>query len=210
MGSLAAIVIAGGEARRFGADKLALRDAQGRSLLEVTVAGIAQEADPVIVVGPERPGFRQLDGVLTPPKSAQLAKSDRGVVIWAREDPPGGGPCAALVAGVGCLPDGVTHVAVLAGDTPAGGRAVEALRGVIDDAAAAVVTDPAGREQPMTAIYAVEPLKKVLAAYGSGHDMPIRQVLDDLRPQTVVSIIDQWSASADIDRPEEADRLGFS
>lgn len=213
MGSLAAIVIAGGEARRFGADKLALRDAQGRSLLEVTVAGIAQMADPVIVVGPERPDFRQLEGVLTPPKSAQLAKTEGGgpaTVVWAREDPPGGGPCAALIAGVARLPDDATHVAVLAGDAPAGSLAVEALRRVIDDAAAAVVTDPAGREQPMTAIYAVEPLKQVLAAYGDGRDMPIRQVLDDLRPQTVVSIIDQWSASADIDRPEDARRLGFS
>ena len=98
----------------------------------------------------------------------------------------------------------------LAGDAPVGGLAVEALRRVIDDAAAAVVTDPAGREQPMTAIYAVEPLRDVLAAYGTGRDMPIRQVLDDLRPLTVVSIIDQWSASADIDRPEDAGRLGFS
>jgi molybdopterin-guanine dinucleotide biosynthesis protein A len=190
VGSLAAIVIAGGESRRFGADKLALRDAQGRGLLEVTVAGVAQSADPVIVVGPER----------------SLAVD----VVWAHEDPPGGGPCAALIAGVAHLPDNVTHVAVLAGDAPAGSRAVEALCRVIDDAAAAVVTDPAGREQPMTAIYAVEPLKDALAAYGDGRDMPIRRVLDDLRPQTVVSIIDQWSASADIDRPEDAGRLGFS
>jgi molybdopterin-guanine dinucleotide biosynthesis protein A len=190
VGSLAAIVIAGGEARRFGADKLALRDAQGRGLLDVTVAGVAQVADPVVVVGPQR--------------------SLGADVVWAREDPPGGGPCAALIAGVAYLPDDVTHVAVLAGDAPVGGLAVEALRRVIDDAAAAVVTDPAGREQPMTAIYAVEPLKGVLAAYGTGRDMPIRQVLDDLRPLTVVSIIDQWSASADIDRPEDAGRLGFS
>lgn len=210
MGSLAAIVIAGGEARRFGADKLALRDAQGRSLLEVTVAGIARMADPVIVVGPERPGFRQLDGVLTPPKSVQLAKSDPGVVIWTREDPPGGGPCAALIAGLACLPDGVTHVAVLAGDAPSGGAAVAALRQVIDDAAAAVVTDASGREQPMTAVYAVPPLIAAVSAYGDGRDMSIRQVLDDLRAQTVVSIIDQWSASADIDRPEDAQQLGFS
>ena len=190
MGSLAAIVIAGGEARRFGADKLALRDAQGRSLLEVTVAGIAQMADPVIVVGPERP-----------------VDSD---VVWTREDPPGGGPCAALIAGLACLPDGVTHVAVLAGDAPSGGAAVTALRQVIDDAAAAVVTDASGREQPMTAVYAVPPLIAVVAAYGDGRDMSIRQVLDDLRAQTVVSIIDQWSASADIDRPKDAQQLGFS
>ena len=210
MGSLAAIVIAGGEARRFGADKLALRDAEGRSLLEVTVAGVAQIADPVIVVGPERPGFRQLDDPGTPSSVAQLAQSDRGVVIWTREDPPGGGPCAALIAGLACVPDDTTHVAVLAGDAPAGGDAVTALRQVIDDAAAAVVTDSSGREQPMTAVYAVTPLKAAVAAYGDGRDMSIRQVLDDLRPQTVVAIIDQWSASADIDRPEDAGRLGFS
>lgn len=190
MGSLAAIVIAGGEARRFGADKLALRDAQGRGLLEVTVAGVAQAADPVVVVGPER--------VLPTP------------VIWAREEPPGAGPCAALIAGVACLAEEVTHVAVLAGDAPAGGRAIEALRRVIDDAAAAVVTDASGREQPMTAVYAVGPLREVLRAYGDGRDMSVRRVLDDLRPQTVVAIIDQWSASADIDLPEDAGRLGFS
>ncbi|MFM1965083.1 MAG: putative molybdopterin-guanine dinucleotide biosynthesis protein [Actinomycetota bacterium] len=190
MGSLAAIVIAGGEARRFGADKLALRDEHGRGLLEVTIAGVARVADPVIVVGPAR----ALDVDVT----------------WTREDPPGGGPCAAVIAGVACLPDGVTHVAVLAGDAPAGGLAVEALRRVIDDAAAAVVTDTSGREQPMTAVYAVEPLKEVIAAYGHGSGMPIRQVLDDLRPRTVVSIIDRWSAADDIDLPEDAGRLGFS
>lgn len=190
MGSLAAIVIAGGEARRFGADKLALRDGEGRSLLEVTVAGVAQVADSVIVVGPER-------DVATP-------------VTWTRESPPGGGPCAALIAGLACVPDDATHVAVLAGDAPAGGSAVAALRRVIDDAAAAVVTDASGREQPMTAVYAVSALKAAIAGYGDGRDMSIRQVLDDLRPQTVVAIIDQWSASADIDLPEDAGRLGFS
>lgn len=213
MGALAAIVIAGGESRRFGTDKLALRDAQGRSLLEVTVAGVAQMADPVIIVGPVRPGFRQLEGVSTPPKSTQLAKTESGgpaTVVWTREDPPGAGPCAALIAGLACLPGDATHVAVLAGDAPSGGAAVTALRQVIDDAAAAVVTDASGREQPMTALYAVPPLRAALASYGDGRDMPIRQVLDDLRGMTVVSIIDRWSASADIDRLEDAQRLGFS
>ena len=190
MGALAAIVIAGGEARRFGSDKLALRDDQGRGLLELTVEGVAEIADPVIVVGPERDVGHE--------------------VIWTREDPPGTGPCAALIAGVACLPGDVTHVAVLAGDAPSGGAAVSALRQVIDDAAAAIVTDASGREQPMTAVYAVVPLRSALATYGTGHDMSIRQVLDDLRPQTVVTIVDRWSASTDVDLPEDAERLGFS
>ena len=85
MGLLAAIVIAGGEARRFGADKLALRDAQGRSLLDATVTSVAGLADPVIVVGPERPLTHD--------------------VQWTREEPSGGGPCAALIAGLALVPD---------------------------------------------------------------------------------------------------------
>lgn len=190
MGVLAAIVIAGGEARRFGSDKLALRDAQGRSLLDATVTSVAGLADPVIVVGPERPLTHD--------------------VQWTREEPSGGGPCAALIAGLALVPDGVTHLAVLAGDAPAGGDAVEALLRVIDDAAAAVVLDDTGREQPMTAVYRVDTLRGVLADLGDGANRSIREVLDALRPQTVVGILDAWSASADIDVPRDADRLGFT
>ncbi|MGI9195939.1 MAG: molybdenum cofactor guanylyltransferase [Candidatus Nanopelagicales bacterium] len=190
MGSLAALVIAGGASTRFGSDKLDLRDAQGRTLLDATVSAAAAVADPVIVVGPQR-----------------ALSSD---VAWTREMPAGGGPCAALVAGMAALPAEATHVAVLAGDAPKGADAVPALRQVMDGAAAAVVTDSSGREQPMTAVYEVAPLRAVLARYGDAANMSIRQVLDDLRPLTVVSIIDAWGAADDIDVPDEAGRLGFN
>lgn len=189
MGTVAAIVIAGGESRRFGADKLSLRDADGRALLEVTVDGAAQVADPVIVVGPERSLSRD--------------------VTWVRESPPGGGPCAALVAGVAAVPDDATHVVVLAGDAPRGADAVPALLTVIDDGAVATVLDSAGREQPLTAVYSLTQLRQALAAFGNGANASLRAVLDDLRPGTVVSIIDVWGACDDIDVPEDADRLGF-
>lgn len=189
MGELAAIVIAGGAANRFGSDKLDVRDDSGRSLLEATVEAAAAVADPVIVVGPHR--------LLSVP------------VDWAREDPPGGGPCAALVAGLVLVPSTATHVAVLAGDAPRGAEAVPALLRVIDDAAAAVVTDHQGREQPMTAVYAVAPLREVTAGYGAATDMSIRQIVDDLRPRTVVSIIDAWGAADDVDLPGDEETLGF-
>jgi molybdopterin-guanine dinucleotide biosynthesis protein A len=68
----------------------------GRSLLARAVAAVA-DADPVVVVGPERPLDRP--------------------VTWAREDPPGTGPLAALAAGLAAL--GPTdEVAVLAADLP--------------------------------------------------------------------------------------------
>ncbi|MFM9133843.1 MAG: molybdenum cofactor guanylyltransferase [bacterium] len=189
MGSLAAIVIAGGASSRFGSDKLAARDATGRTLLEVTVLGAAEVADPVVVVGPEVP--------LPVP------------VVWAREEPPGSGPCAALVAGLSCLPPEATHVAVLAGDAPRGADAIPALRQVIDDAAVATVVDDLGREQPMTAVYAVAPLTAVTRRYGDGAGMPIRRALEDLRSRTVVALMDQWGASDDVDSAEDAARLGF-
>ena len=190
MGSVAAIVIAGGESRRFGADKLDLRDAQRRTLLDVTVHGVVQVAEPVIVVGPERP----------------LARS----VTWVRESPLGGGPCAALIAGVAAVPSNATHVVVLAGDAPRGADAVPALLTVIDDGAAATVLDAAGREQPLTAVYALPHLREVLASFGDGANASVRSVLDALRPRTVISIIDAWGACDDIDVADDAARLGFS
>lgn len=190
MGSVAAIVIAGGESRRFGADKLDLADADGRSLLDVTVAGAAHVADPIIVVGPER-----------------ALSND---VTWVRESPPGGGPCAALIAGVAAVPAGITHVAVLAGDAPKGAAAVPSLLTVIDDGAVATVLDASGREQPLTAVYAVRHLREALQDFGDGANASVRQVLDVLRPRTVIALIDAWGACNDIDVPEDAARLGFS
>lgn len=190
MGSVAAVIIAGGTSRRFGSDKLDLRDAAGRTLLEATVTAASEVADTVIVVGPERE--------LPVP------------VVWAREHPAGGGPCAALIAGMAAAPPDASHVAVLAGDAPRGAAAVPALLAVIDDAAAATVVDAAGREQPMTAVYAVGPLETVLRGYGDGAGMSVRQILDDLRSQTVVSIIDAWGACDDVDVPADANRMGFS
>lgn len=190
MGAVAAIVIAGGASSRFGSDKLDLRNDEGHTLLDATVQAAAAVADPVVVVGPARK--------LSVP------------VTWVREDPPGGGPCAALIAGLRAIPGDSKHVAVLAGDAPRGAEAVPALLLVIDDAAAAVVVDAAGREQPITAVYAVPALREAVSGYGTASGMSVRQVLDDLRPQTVVSIIDSWGASDDIDVASDAARLGFS
>ena len=189
MGAVAAIIIAGGESRRFGTDKLDLTDGEGRTLLDVTVEGAAQVAEPVIVVGPERPLTRD--------------------VTWVRESPAGGGPCAALIAGVAAAPADATHVAVLAGDAPKGADAVPALLMVIDDGAVATVLDQAGREQPLTAVYALPHLREVLANFGDGANASVRSVLDALRPRTVISIIDAWGACDDIDVADDAARLGF-
>jgi molybdopterin-guanine dinucleotide biosynthesis protein A len=72
-----AIVLAGGGSTRFGRDKLAAV-VDGVTLLD-RVLDAAAAAEQRIVVGSRRPAA--------------------GDVRWTREDPPGGGPAAGVVAG---------------------------------------------------------------------------------------------------------------
>ncbi len=90
-----ALVLAGGAARRLGGiDKPALV-VDGLSLLDRVLLATAA-ADRTVVVGPER--------------------AVRRSVVWAREDPVGGGPAAALAAGLAHV--GADLVVLLAADLP--------------------------------------------------------------------------------------------
>jgi molybdopterin-guanine dinucleotide biosynthesis protein A len=91
----AAVVLAGGRAARMGGQAKAQLDVGGRSMLAAVLAAVA-DADPRVVVGPPQP---------VPP----------GVVV-VREEPPRGGPVAAMRAGLAAVPTDV--VALLAGDLP--------------------------------------------------------------------------------------------
>ncbi|MEU8420075.1 NTP transferase domain-containing protein [Micromonospora sp. NPDC048835] len=93
----AAVVLAGGAARRMGGvDKPAL-PVGGRAMRDRVFAAVA-DATPRVLVGPA-------DAV--PP----------GVRV-VREDPPGGGPVAAAAAGLALLDPDTSLVALLAADLP--------------------------------------------------------------------------------------------
>lgn len=90
-----AVVLAGGSARRLGgADKPGVR-VGGRALLDRVLAACAGAGVTVVVAEP-RPTARP--------------------VRWAREDPPGGGPLAALDAGLRHTT--APYVVVLSADLP--------------------------------------------------------------------------------------------
>jgi len=142
----AAVILAGGGARRLsGVDKPAIEIA-GRSLLDRAVASVAG-ADPVVVVGPRR----------------ALAVGVR----WTREDPPGAGPLAALAAGlteVGPLPAEATVALVAADLVNVVPDTIGRLRDGLGDAAArrvaarAAAGGAAGRGGwPLAAVGAVRP-----------------------------------------------------
>ncbi|MFG2140265.1 NTP transferase domain-containing protein [Streptomyces sp. NPDC048650] len=164
-----AIVLAGGAARRLGgADKPAL-SVGGRPLLDRVLAACA-DAARTVVVGPRRPAGRP--------------------VVRAREDPPGGGPLAALDAGLRHTT--APTVLVLSADlpflTPGAVRSLRtAAAGTTEGGAprdGALLSDADGRDQPLVAAYRTEPLRRELALLRAEHGtlsgLPLRALLSRL------------------------------
>ncbi|MFF4487462.1 NTP transferase domain-containing protein [Streptomyces sp. NPDC001544] len=176
-----AVVLAGGAARRLGgADKPAVR-VGGRPLLDRVLAACADAAVTVVVADP-RP-------TVLP-------------VRWAREEPPGGGPVAALDAGLRHTT--AEHLVVLSADlpflgTPTVRRLLAALR--TTTAEGALLTDADGRDQPLVAAYRTAALRRELTALKSVHGgltgLPLRRLTGALEltrvPDPVASFdCDTW------------------
>ncbi|WP_052391202.1 NTP transferase domain-containing protein [Streptomyces sp. NRRL B-24484] len=177
------IVPAGGAASRLGgADKPGL-DVGGRTLLDRVLAACA-DARTTVVVGPARAVARP--------------------VHWAREEPPGGGPVAAVAAGLAAVT--ADRVLLLAADLPfLDGRTVHRLLGALDDSAAeaAVLVDADGRDQPLAGAYRTAALRASLAALGSPDGRSLRRLTAPLR---TVRLADTDAAAHDCDTWEELAR----
>ncbi|GHH05236.1 NTP transferase domain-containing protein [Streptomyces lanatus] len=176
-----AVVLAGGAARRLGGvDKPGVR-VGGRPLLDRVLAACADARTSVVVAEP---------------------RATARPVTWAREDPPGGGPLAAL--GAGLRHTTAESVVVLSADLPfldegTVQRLLAALR--TGDADGALLTDAEGRDQPLVAAYRASALRHGLDALAHEHDgltgLPLRRLtgaLDLTRvPDPVASFdCDTW------------------
>ncbi|MFE4018593.1 NTP transferase domain-containing protein [Streptomyces sp. NPDC059101] len=162
-----AIVLAGGSARRLGgADKPAL-PVGGRALLDRVLAA-CPDAAVTVVVGPARPTARP--------------------VLQALEDPPGGGPLAALDAGLRRTT--AATVLVLSADLPF--MTAATVRALLTAATAggasprdgALLRDAEGRDQPLVAAYRSAPLRRELhrlrTEHGTLTGLPLRPLLSAL------------------------------
>ncbi|WPO72569.1 MULTISPECIES: NTP transferase domain-containing protein [unclassified Streptomyces] len=139
-----AVVLAGGGAARLGgADKPGVR-VGGRALIDRVLAACSGAGTTVVVAEP-RPTARP--------------------VVWAREEPQGGGPLAALDAGL--RHTAAELVVVLSADLPfLDERTVRRLLAALRDSGAdgAVLTDPDGRDQPLVAAYRSASLRREIRA----------------------------------------------
>ncbi|MGC0330752.1 molybdopterin-guanine dinucleotide biosynthesis protein A [Streptomyces sp. SAI-170] len=155
-----AVVLAGGGARRLGgADKPGVR-VGGRALLD-RVLGACAGARTIVVVADPRPTARP--------------------VRWAREEPPGGGPLAALDAGL--RHTDAPRVVVLSADLPfldegTVHRLLTALRK--GDSDGVLLADADGRDQPLVAAYRTDALRRGLARLTAEHGaltgLPLRRL----------------------------------
>lgn len=135
-----AVVVAGGGARRLGGIDKAELIFRGQRLLDRVIQAVA-EAERIVVVGPPRPTAHP--------------------VVWAREQPEGGGPVAALDAGMAFVEAAL--VVVVAVDLPLlDGAFVGRLVRAADEVTSAVAVDDEGTEQPLLGCYATGPLRTVL------------------------------------------------
>ena len=217
--SIGAIVLVGGRARRLGGAAKPLLEVGGATPWQRTLAALAERgAAPVVAVGPA------LDGASSAGASSDSASSGGGdglsamaapAVTWVREDPPFGGPVAAIAAGLPALA-GTEWVLLLAGDLVHPGDVVRRLHDAVaqagardvkstvgDDLAKAVVFRAGDRAQWLAGAYRVEAVRAALAAIGEPSGAAAHRLLGGL---PVRWIPDEDGITADIDTPADLER----
>ncbi|MGH8861258.1 MAG: molybdenum cofactor guanylyltransferase [Jatrophihabitantaceae bacterium] len=148
-----AIVLAGGRARRLGgADKPAV-EIDGMILLDRAIRA-AETAQRIVVVGPRR--------------------TTRTAVVWTREDPPGGGPVAAIAAGLPHVEQ--AWCLVLAADLPAIAPAVPQLLTAANGADVALLTRDGARHH-LAAVWRTDALREAIEALPTADGAAVRDLL---------------------------------
>jgi molybdopterin-guanine dinucleotide biosynthesis protein A len=174
-----AVILAGGESRRLGGVDKAMIRVGGRSMLDRVLVA-CRDADRQIVVGPRR---------------AEVA------AIWCREEPPGGGPVAALAAGLAEV--SAPLLVLLACDLPHATRDTvhNLLAAVSQDGA--ILVDGAGRDQPLIGAYRVGSLVRAVSALGPPYGgISLRTLVARL---DLVRVPDLTGASRDCDTWEDVE-----
>lgn len=179
----AAIILAGGRARRLGGADKPLVPVAGRTLIEHALEAARGRAQIVVVGGP--------------------FEIDDARIIWTREDPPFGGPAFALITGLVALEHEAddAEVLVLAADLPEAVGLVRLLDAepLAPDVDGIVAMDETGREQWLAGRYRVGALRRATRSLGGADGASMRSLLAGLVLRTVpvggaAVDLDTWQA----------------
>jgi len=189
-GPLAALVLAGGRARRLGgADKPGIAIGGRQMVTSVAAAAAGAGAGHVVVVGPPRPGL-----------AGELAAWGCEVTFTA-EQPPGAGPVPALRAGLELI--AAPWLLLLAADLPfLRDRHLRALltEAIAHQASGAMLTDSHGRPQWLASCWRTADLATALSGYQGSS---LGGVLGPLCPVEVTVPPDQAPPWLDCDTPQD-------
>lgn len=167
-----AIILAGGAAGRLdGADKPGL-EIDGRTLLDRAVDA-AHGAERIVVVGPQRDTATRVE--------------------WAREDPPGGGPVAAIAAGLDRVSE--AYCLLLAADLPWVAGAVPYLLTAANGTDVAVLADE-GHRHYLAAVWDTSALRRAVAGLPQVRDAAARELYSGM---AIIDVSDDGNWSADCD-----------
>jgi molybdopterin-guanine dinucleotide biosynthesis protein A len=177
-------LLTGGASRRLGRDKATLM-VGGVPLARRTADLLVEVADPVLEVGPGYTGLAHV-----------------------REEPPGGGPLAAVAAGWTALGSGpIQAVLVVATDLPRLTGGLLALLAGHSGTGCVVPVDRSGRPQTLCARYPAATLARSVALLAAGH-RSIRALLEGepvtwLPPSEWEPAAGRADGLADLDGPED-------
>jgi molybdopterin-guanine dinucleotide biosynthesis protein A len=181
MNRVAAILLAGGRGSRMGGVHKPLLEVGGITLLDAAIIAVRDAGcDPIVAVG---------DPAIAVTRPARE-------VDWIREDPPFGGPAAAIIAALPVVP--ASTALVLACDLP---RVAEAVRMLLDASFTGdgVCLHASGQRQWLTGLYRVDALRAAAQSLpDQGRDAPMRDLLGGLAITPVeasdelVADIDTW------------------
>jgi molybdopterin-guanine dinucleotide biosynthesis protein A len=175
-----AIVLAGGAGSRLGGTHKPDQLVGSATLLEHVVAAV-HGSGTVVVVGPER---ANIPGV-----------------TWCREQPPGGGPVAAIAAGLSHTQ--ADDVLVLAADLPWVAGAIDPLLAALAGAQCAVLVDSAGRRNPLASAWRRPALVRALDRVSPHSGARASALLDGT---TIAEVADAGGWGEDCDTPDDLAR----
>lgn len=176
-----AVVLAGGSSRRMGVRQKTSMLVGDQRLLDRAI-GAVRDADRIVVVGPRCATAR--------------------AVRWTREDPPGGGPVAALAAGLSELDPELPGkpIVVLAGDVPFAHPAVSRLLAELGEHEVALLVDAGGNDQYLIAVWQGAALRTRLLSQGSAAGAPMRELFAGA---DAIRSVAQGRESLDCDEPTD-------